>query len=70
MYTLKFKFQNQEEQPKATEVVVSQFVCCVYDHSPWIGIVCEVDEVNKNDNTNGCGHILKTTNLRSGGAGV
>ena len=43
-YTLKFNFDKTAYQPPVLEVAVSQYIACIYDHEPWIGVVTEVDE--------------------------
>ena len=40
------KFRFKEPVLPIVDVVASQYISCIYDHSPWIGVVLDVDLEN------------------------
>ena len=46
-YTATFEFGNTTIQSHELQLKVSQFIACVYDDSPWIGTILEIDEANR-----------------------
>ena len=46
-YSLKFEFEQVQQDLSLSMVSVGQFVLCTYDGHKWVGMGCEVDTAHK-----------------------